>query len=254
MANLTQLKGVVLLDIEGTTTSISFVKDVLFPYARNNLVQFLTEHWSDPEILEIIQQIKAQCDTDIQNGIPDVPPVHCHLMDQSGDALDSVVKNVLWQMDQDRKTTGLKALQGKIWKSGFDSGDLRSHIFPDVHGALRHWTTSSRKVYIYSSGSIDAQKLLFAHTEVGNLSHLLNGYFDTTTGPKVESQSYARIADQIGESPENITFFTDSLQEADAATKAGLQVIVTIRPGNPVVDIDKNKYHTTTTFNELDLY
>ncbi len=191
-----------LLDIEGTTTSISFVYDALFPYARARLAAFLDAHFDDPAVRADVARLG------------------------DGSATTAAV-------DADVKDTGLKGLQGKVWAAGYASGALRGHVFADVPGALRAFVARGTAIYIYSSGSVAAQKLLFGSSEAGDLTPLLSGYFDTTTGPKIQADSYRAIAATIGVAAGDVLFVTDSLREAHAAAAAGLRVAVSQRPGNP---------------------
>lgn len=200
-----------LLDIEGTTTSISFVYDALFPYARARLAAFLEAHFSDPAVRADVAR----------------------LGDGTATSAADAARAALALMDADVKDTGLKGLQGKIWAAGYASGALRGHVFSDVPEALRAFVARGTAIYIYSSGSVAAQKLLFGSSEAGDLTPLLSGYFDTTTGPKTEATSYQAIAAAVGVAPGDILFVTDNLREAEAAAAAGLQVAVSQRPGNP---------------------
>jgi enolase-phosphatase E1 len=204
-------KGI-LLDIEGTTTPISFVYDVLFPYARAHAREYLDE--------EATRSLKGEYDADLAKGLS--PPTW-----SSGP-----VEYVYWLMDQDRKSTALKALQGRVWKEGYRRGELRGEVFPDVPLALERWNKAAVDVRIYSSGSILAQQLLFSTTSHGDLTRYLRGYFDTTTGPKVEAASYAAIAKEFHLLPSEIVFVSDITRELDAASAAGLSVLLSLRPGN----------------------
>ncbi|MEZ4458880.1 MAG: acireductone synthase [bacterium] len=215
-----------LLDIEGTTTSISFVYDVLFPFARNACRRFLEAHWDHVDVREDIRQIGADAAQDAANGLA---------VRTFGDdpTLDEVVHSITDQMDLDRKNRGLKSLQGKIWRTGYESGEVRGHVFDDVVGALKRWHDAGIRTYIYSSGSVEAQKLLFGHSIEGDLLGLLNGHFDTAVGGKREASSYVAIARELGVNPSEICFLTDNVHEADAAVAAGMSAYVLDRPGNP---------------------
>lgn len=192
----------ILLDIEGTTSSISFVADELFPYARRHLAAFVQNH---PEVSAPI--------------LAEVP----------GD--DRVATLLRW-IDEDRKETPLKTLQGLIWAQGYADGELKGHVYPDTPEALRRWTQAGIPVFIYSSGSIAAQKLIFGHSIAGDLTPLLSGYFDTTTGPKRETGSYAKIVDAIGATPGDVLFVSDIQAEIDAARAAGFQALLIDREGD----------------------
>jgi len=205
------MKGI-LLDIEGTTTPISFVYDVLFPYAR--------AHVSENLGAEDIADLRLSYETDLRNGFS--PPAWS----------DAPVDYVHWLMDQDRKSTALKNLQGKIWLTGYQQGAIHGEVFKDVPVTLERWHEAGIDVRIYSSGSKLAQRLLFSTTNYGDLTKFLNGYFDTTTGPKIEAVSYALIARAFGCNPGEILFVSDVVRELDAARSAGMQTALCIRPGN----------------------
>ncbi|MBB4838605.1 enolase-phosphatase E1 [Sphingomonas kyeonggiensis] len=200
MTNHTPPKAI-LLDIEGTTSSISFVADELFPYARKHLAAFVE---ANPEV---VAPILAQ-----------VP----------GD--DPVATLFQW-IDEDRKETPLKTLQGLIWAQGYADGELKGHVYPDTPEALRRWTEAGIKVNIYSSGSIAAQKLIFGHSVAGDLTPFLSSYFDTTTGPKRDSDSYTKIIDALDLAPSELLFVSDMVAEVDAAHEAGLQALLIDRAG-----------------------
>jgi 2,3-diketo-5-methylthio-1-phosphopentane phosphatase len=210
----------VVLDIEGTTSPISFVADTLFPYARAHVRSFLERHFDDAAVRADLAALAAQSAADAAAGmgttavpLPDSAPRTA--------VIEAAVQNVLEQMSLDRKTTALKALQGRIWEQAYASGELRAVVFSDVPFALQRWRTHRIPVFIYSSGSVAAQKLLFRHTQFGDLSGDLAGYFDTTTGPKRAASSYTAIASGIGIDVGRLVFATDVLEEAKAARAAG---------------------------------
>ena len=217
-----------LLDIEGTTTPISFVFDVLFPYARTHLREHLRRHADDPALSPVVHRLKAEHASDRAAGQP-VPPWHETPPDAER---ESAAVYVEWLMDRDRKSTPLKELQGRIWEEGYRRGELASEVFSDVAAALQRWTARGLRVAIFSSGSVRAQRLLFAHAPAGNLGRFLSGYFDTTTGAKTDPASYARIADQMDLPPAAILFVSDVTKELEAAREAGMQTRLAIRPGN----------------------
>jgi enolase-phosphatase E1 len=225
----------ILLDIEGTTTPIDFVYKTLFPYARTHMAGFITTSISSGQLSEDLSGLLTEHAADVSAGhrpppIPDDWQTHP----------DSIVEYSLWLMDQDRKSTPLKSIQGKIWQAGYNSGELKSEVFPDVPPALDRWTRQGREISIYSSGSVLAQKLLFANTHAGDLTHFVTGYFDTNVGPKKESASYRQIAAGLGKSPVQILFLSDVVDELQAAKLAGLQTLLCIRPGNnPQADADR---------------
>lgn len=220
---LENVRGI-LLDIEGTTSSISYVYEVLFPFARANLDSFLRDKWHAVGTPRALNQLARDSGaTSFADWTSD---------DSLAAARERVRNEVLRLMADDVKSTGLKELQGLIWRGGFESDQLRAHVFPDVPAALEEWTNRGLDVRIYSSGSVAAQQLFFAHTEVGDLSALLRGHYDTTTGPKREPASYRRIADDMQLAPAAIAFLSDIVPELDAARTAGMQTRLVVRPGN----------------------
>lgn len=224
--------SVILLDIEGTTTPIEFVYEVLFPFAHQHVKEFIQQHREAAEVRADIAGLRVEYVADKQSG--NEPP---SWRDDSDDSwLESITAYVHWQMKQDRKSTALKSLQGKIWEAGYLSGRLVSHVYPDVPPAFERWRKQEKKVYIYSSGSILAQKLLFAHTNYGNLSSYINDYFDTTTGPKKSPASYQSIAEQVALPAGDVLFLSDVTAELDAARNAGMQTALCVRPGNAEVE------------------
>ena len=209
----------ILIDVEGTTSSISFVYDVLFTFARQHVGDFLAHHPNDPAVQAAAEALAAEA------GAADAT-----LADPAGTTRLALAAIDL--MNRDVKSTPLKALQGMIWRSGFDSGELVSHVFDDVPETLAQWADSGLDVRIYSSGSIDAQKLFFSHTCAGDLTPHLRGHYDTTTGPKREAASYRAIAVDMGMEPREILFISDVGEELDAARQAGMATALAIRPGN----------------------
>jgi len=219
----------ILLDIEGTTSSIAFVYQTLFPYARRELSRFLSVHWDEPAVTAVRERLArdagAASYAEFCTRIPELTPA---------EALSREVERL---MDADAKTTGLKQLQGLIWRGGYESGELKSHVFPDVPPALAAWAARGLDIRIYSSGSAEAQCLFFAHTEAGSLTHLLRGYYDTLTGPKRKPASYRVIAADMQRLPQEVLFLSDVAAELDAARAAGLATGLVVRPGNaPAAD------------------
>ena len=194
----------ILTDIEGTTSSLSFVREVLFPYAELHLPKFVQTHSNDTEVqkqLDATREMLRQ---------PELPQ-------------DKVIQVLLQWMSEDKKATPLKTLQGLIWEAGYETGAYKAHVYPDVVTNLQKWHTSGKKLYVYSSGSIKAQKLFFGNTEYGDLTGLFSGYFDTTSGQKQEKRSYRNIAESINETPSHILFLSDVVEELDAAQNAGMK-------------------------------
>ena len=198
----------VLTDIEGTTSSLSFVKDVLFPYARQALPQYVRTH--ELKLRNLVADIAATVGKS-------------HLSTQE------TIDILLQWMNEDRKVTPLKTLQGMIWKTGYESGELQSHVYADAVQALRQWHACGLGLYVYSSGSIEAQQLLFSHTAHGDLLPLFCGYFDTTTGPKLESRSYETIVRSLQLPARAIVFLSDHEGEIQAASAAGLRTVLLAR-------------------------
>jgi 2,3-diketo-5-methylthio-1-phosphopentane phosphatase len=224
-----------LLDIEGTVAPISFVTETLFPYARARLAAFLGQNFNDPPVradLALLTQ-ERQDETDAS-----APPIHIACR-RASDGLPAFVATsipyLLWLMDRDRKSTALKSLQGKIWKAGYESGELQSILFDDVPEALALWSKQAR-IAIYSSGSADAQQLFFRYSNHGDLTPMIGGYFDTRTGPKQAVDSYKAIAMEMEVEPPGMLFFSDAVRELDAARQAGCGTRLVTRPGNPPVD------------------
>ncbi|XP_011098293.1 probable bifunctional methylthioribulose-1-phosphate dehydratase/enolase-phosphatase E1 isoform X3 [Sesamum indicum] len=239
----------IVLDIEGTTTPISFVTDVLFPYARDSVGKHLELTYDTAETQDDIKLLRAQVEEDLENGVPDAVPIPTDGVKE--DIIPAVVANVEAMIKADRKITSLKQLQGHIWRTGFQSNELETVIFDDVPEALEKWHSLGIKVYIYSSGSRLAQRLLFGNTNYGDLRKYLSGFFDTTVGNKKETKSYIEITESLGvDNPSEILFVTDVYQEATAAKAAGLEVIISIRPGNGPLP-DNHGFRTITSFSEI---
>lgn len=217
-----------LLDVEGTTTPIRFVHEMLFPFARARLGDFLTRAGGGGAVTAHIRQLRSEWAGEAPGG--DGPP----RWDPSGPA-GSATAYALWLMDRDRKSTTLKALQGEIWRAGYENGELKGEVFDDVEPAFRRWKASGKTIRIFSSGSVLAQALLFRYSTSGDLTGYLDGYFDTTTGPKTGAGSYRRIAAASGARGEDMLFVSDSMRELEAARIAGLKVALSLRPGNAAV-------------------
>jgi enolase-phosphatase E1 len=218
----------ILLDIEGTTTPVDFVYQTLFPYARRHLADYLSENFSRDEMRPILAQLFEEHSRDVAANL-DPPPL---AGEPPPAALDSATEYLYWLMERDRKSTPLKTLQGKIWQLGYEAGELFSAVYDDVLPAFLRWKSQKKTLAIFSSGSVLAQKLLFAHTAAGDLSRYLSAYFDTHIGAKGEAESYRRIAEALQVPPSEALFFSDVVAELDAARAAGLQTVLCIRPGN----------------------
>ena len=232
----------VLLDIEGTTTPIDFVSKVLFRYARSHTASFLERHGSSQELLEDLDGLRREHLDDTRQGLN--PPA---LKNPHGP--EAFIAYVDWLIERDRKSTPLKSLQGKIWAEGYARGELRSQVFDDVPPAFKRWQAQNRTIAIFSSGSVLAQKLLFAHTASGDLTRFLSAYFDTTVGTKTDSASYEKIATLLKRWPAEIVFISDVVRELDGAEAAGLHALLCERPGNHPQP--KNSHKVIRTFDEL---
>jgi enolase-phosphatase E1 len=215
-----------LLDVEGTVAPISLVYEQLFPYARNHFAEFLVEHSADAAVEADLELLADENRAD-----PEAPRIV--------DTCDSqqTVAYLNWLMDRDRKSTPLKSLQGRIWKKGFESGELKGTLYTDVPAALERWS-ASRQVAIYSSGSTDAQRLLFRYSTFGDLTGRIAAYFDTRAGAKTVSASYGAIAVAMNLEPRHVLFLSDVVRELDPAREAGLDTRLVVREGNaPVADL-----------------
>lgn len=203
----------VITDIEGTTTALSFVKEVLFPYARSHLAEFVRRQANDPQVKTLLNDAGKE----------------------TGAALDieqAIIQLIQW-IDEDKKVTPLKSLQGLIWESGYQQGDFKGHVYPDAAENLKAWKAQGLDLYIYSSGSVHAQKLLFGHTDYGDLTPLFSGYFDTHIGGKKERDSYGKIAAHLALPPETLLFLSDIKEELDAAAATGFKTVWLVRDGEP---------------------
>ncbi|KAJ2743503.1 enolase-phosphatase E1 [Coemansia sp. BCRC 34301] len=241
----------VLLDIEGTTTPISFVHEALFPYVAHSVSEFLETRWEDPEVQAHVQAIAHQANQDVKDGIASAVAIDLDA-DTADELRRKVLANIDWQMKADRKIGALKGLQGYMWRFGFESGTLKGEMYPDAVKAIERWATAGKRVFIYSSGSVEAQKLIFGYSDHGNLLCHISGHYDTKVGPKTDATSYKNIADNIGIKPAQILFVSDNVLEIQAADAAGLQTVVSIRPGNAPIDIDC-KFQKTTDFMSIPL-
>jgi enolase-phosphatase E1 len=226
----------VLLDIEGTTTPIAFVHDVLFPYARARVRTYLEENAvSDAGVRHIVEDLRRELPA---SGFPLAADVlespNENPRPATRDPRDAdIVSYVYWLMDRDRKSGPLKALQGRIWEEGYVSAALKGEVYPDVRGAFVRWTESGRRIGIFSSGSVLAQQLLFGRSSAGDLSTFLSGHFDTAVGAKSEPESYRRIVAALSVHPARTLFVSDVVAELDAARAAGLRTLLCVRPPAP---------------------
>jgi enolase-phosphatase E1 len=219
----------VVLDIEGTTTPIAFVYEVLFPFARRHVRELLRERRGSPALADAMVRLQLEWADDVARG--EAPPPWS---DASDVDLSLVAAYIEWLMDRDRKSPGLKLIQGFVWERGYLSGELKSEVFADVRPAIERWRGLGLAVTIYSSGSELAQRLLFGHTPEGDLTPYFTGFFDTAVGAKTSPESYLRIAAVIRCASDRILFVSDAAGELDAAHEAGCRTAMCVRPGNPV--------------------
>ena len=225
----TMIKTIVT-DIEGTTSSLSFVKDVLFPYSRQHMAEFVRAHAQEPAVRHELDEVRRLSGKNLTEA--------------------EVIEQLTRWIGEDKKLTPLKSLQGMIWEDGYKKGDFKGHMYEDAVRHLQKWKQAGIRLYVFSSGSVQAQKLLFAHTVYGDLTPLFSGYFDTNIGSKREADSHRKIAAAIGASPADILFLSDIKEELDAASAAGMQVIWLMRDSA----VDPNAVHRQVkSFDEIAL-
>jgi len=226
----------ILLDIEGTTTPIAFVHEVLFAYARAHVKEFLLNNAD--EARADITLLREEQATDVSNG------------EQPPPAIDDYVE---WLIARDRKSTGLKSLQGKIWRQGYSNGSLKSQVYADVPPAFARWHASGLSINIFSSGSVLAQQLLFAHTDAGDLTKFIDQYFDTNVGKKGDAESYRKIASALNLPAEEVLFISDVVAELQAASEAGMQTLLSLRPGNQPQE-HADIYRAIDSFAQIEMF
>ena len=226
----------ILTDIEGTTSSISFVKDVLFSYARDALPGFVRQHGGREDVRRWLDTVATEhgaiCSDDV------------------------IVETLQGMIDEDRKHTALKALQGMIWGEGYDNADFTAHIYPDAAASLRAWHAAGYPLAVYSSGSVPAQKLFFGHTGAGDLTALFGGWFDTEVGHKRDADSYREIARRLGRTANDIVFLSDIVEELDAARDAGMRTVLIDRLEDypqPRIDDAAHGHRRVERFDQINL-
>ena len=220
----------IVTDIEGTTSSIRFVHEVLFPYARENIGEFVHANAEDLNVVSHLNDVRLEVGQDLD--------------------LDGVVDQLVQWIDEDKKITPLKALQGMIWEEGYYKGELTGHLYDDAIEYLRKWHDKGIKLYVFSSGSVQAQKLLFGHSDAGDLTPLFSGYYDTRIGNKREAEAYRKIVQDIDLPANEILFLSDIVEELDAASEAGMKTIMLVRDESPAT----SPSHTQVkNFSEIDL-
>jgi len=227
--NKTMIKTIVT-DIEGTTSSLSFVKDVLFPYSRARMAEFVRAHAQESAVRHELDEVRRLSGKNLTE--------------------TEIIEQLLRWVAEDKKLTPLKSLQGMIWEDGYKKSDFKGHMYEDAVRHLQKWKRADIRLYVFSSGSVQAQKLLFAHTEYGDLTPLFSGYFDTNIGNKREAGSYRKIAESIGTAPQDILFFSDTKEELDAAQAAGMHVTWLVRDG--ALD-SKAAHRQVNSFDEITL-
>ena len=230
----------ILLDIEGTTTPIDFVHKTLFPFAKAKIGGFIKQNFA--VIQDEIEQLKTEYKKDFAEQI--------YGRDFRASSPESVTNYLKFLIESDRKSTPLKSLQGKIWQKGYESGELESVMFEDVPSAFERWKQTGKTIAIYSSGSILAQKLIFKHSNFGDLSSFISNYFDTNTGHKREAESYVKIAHALNHPPKRVAFFSDISAELNAARNAGMKTTLVVRKGNDLVKT-KSDYEIICDFEEV---
>lgn len=221
----------ILTDIEGTTTSLSFVKDVLFPYADQQMQSFVVAHRQDPAVAKLIDDVRLETGNAVLS------------------LTDAIAQLRQW-IAEDKKITPLKAIQGLMWEEGYRNGAFTGHVYEDAVRHLLHWHELGLKLYVYSSGSVYAQKLLFGYSDAGDLTPLFSGYFDTAVGHKRAVQSYQTIVNAMGLPANEILFLSDIAEELDAAAQAGLQTCCLVREDQPTTAL---QHRWVKNFDEIDV-
>ncbi|KAG0336777.1 Enolase-phosphatase E1 [Podila humilis] len=235
---------VVVSDIEGTTTPIVFVKNILFPYVTSKLPEFLKRNWASDEMKTAIEALRVQAEKDVSDGVKEAALIAVESGEETAEKVQQdIIACIDWQMKADRKIGALKSFQGYMWREGYNSGDLKGELYDDVIPAFDQWKAEGKKLYIYSSGSVPAQKLLFGFSQFGDLLHYFNDHYDTNIGLKMEAESYSKIAQDIGIEPSKILFLSDNIHEIIAAKKAGLQAVITDRPDNLPLSAEDRASH-----------
>lgn len=221
----------ILTDIEGTTSSLAFVKEVLFPYAYEHIQAFVVENRTNPAVAKLIDDVRYEVNNPVLS-------------------LSETIEQLKQWIRDDKKITPLKAIQGLMWQQGYANGDFTGHVYPDAVAGLQAWQAQGLKLYVYSSGSVAAQKLLFAYSDAGDLTPLFSGYFDTQIGHKREIGAYQHIAQAIGLAPDQILFLSDIREELDAAEQAGMQTCALIRENQATEGL---KHPWVENFAQIDL-
>lgn len=240
------LEGIqwLVLDIEGTTCPVSFVAATLFPYASKHLESFLRNSAGRPEVQTLLQEVADAWEAD-----PDPAAAELRNHGQTQEGPLATLPYLQWLIREDRKLAALKELQGLVWEQGYARGDLLAPLYPDVPVALRRWQANGIRLAVYSSGSVAAQQMLYAHTPAGDLRPLFRQWFDTRTGAKKEPESYRRITEKLGCDGCHVLFISDALAELKAADAAGMNVLFSDRAGNP--EHDPGPYRVIYSYEQL---
>ena len=238
-----------LLDIEGTTCPVSFVSEILFPFAKQELSNFIKHHWNNNTQNRAIQDANKEWSDDqsIESLL-----LKKHADRQQAHEADGLIQYLKHLISIDKKSTALKDLQGKIWEYGYSKGELKAELFPETAACLHQWHEQGLTLSVYSSGSIHSQQLLYRYSSEGNLESLFSYWFDTHTGPKKSTDSYTRIAYQLNSAPENIWFVSDNGAECDAAQAAGMNTLFSLRDGNP--DRDPKDHTVIQSLHEVSAF
>ena len=238
-----------LLDIEGTTCPVSFVSDVLFPFAKQELSHYIKQHWDKSPDNEQIQAAKKEW---LDDRSTESIQIKQQVIKGEAEEIDGLIQYLKHLISIDKKSTALKDLQGKIWEHGYKNGELKSQLFPETSECLREWREQGLTLSVYSSGSIQAQKLLYRHSPAGDLEKLFSHWFDTHTGPKKSTESYTKIAEQLHSSPNKIWFVSDNGAECDSARSAGMHTLFSLRDGNP--DRDPRDHTVVQSLREVNVH
>lgn len=248
-----RLPACIVLDIEGTTTSLRFIKDVLFPYIKRNLARFLRERWHTEEVVATLARLIRQEERDNRDGLQ--PPKIWKLTETNDmtKIIDSIVSNVLWQMDLKRHNTALKQLQILVWVYGYENNELKGHVYEDVGIAFKRWRNMGIRLFVYSTGMAVAQQLLFSNSTQGNLLSLIENYFDVLVGSKILASSFKKIAYYMSVSTSQVLFITDTPDEGRAAREAGCQVLLVQRPENKRITASQGQdFNIITALNQIE--
>ncbi|XP_015788967.1 enolase-phosphatase E1-like [Tetranychus urticae] len=244
----------IILDIEGTTTSVEFVSRVLFPYIRTHLKKYLNECWGQRPLMITIDRLREQIKIE-QDGGSRVPRILNTGEGEEEEIRRSVIANILWQMDEKKNNAALKQLQILVWVYGYEKQHIKGHVFDDVPPALHSWKRELNiKLYLYSTGMIVVQQLLFSCSTHGNLLPLIDDFFDVLLGSKRDFKSFKKISTKIEEAEDSILFLTDNVKEAKAALQAGCKALLVVRPGNkPLTENEKTEFKTIKSFKDINI-